>query len=398
MRKLCVLPMIFAGQLFLASYGMAASTKIESDMKCRELVVHETCSLDPSDAEIVGVSDSPDEFPKNTKLNVTELAEYFKPGALRVGRFIWARVPNLQEMGLDGLVCIPLEILLERGAGLNLGSTNAKSLVRDLAKLITSVVKSVTNTEVAGSGKAYDASNILSQLSKPGIKFPIYFLLTRNGFSSGVAGALANFPGDVTARTWIKLGEDYQTYLSSHKSTNSTNAPLSFGAYVGDNIYGVPVIAAQASIEVLPKVGVASFFGGVLAAIGVNRACDWLVYSSANILALGIAAPRVLHASMLGPKGKDISVPFGTNVAALTAAGLGLAGARAITVWAIAGATALKFAVNTYILATASKATMDGVGKLSKLVHASYLASRGTDVSVEVKQEPKEDKTDTDEL
>lgn len=401
MNTQSILRISFVLAALFSSYGQAATTKIDKKAQtgCKNQLqifkgvnqTHPMCSLGQAkqdinqpdndggeEAEFIGVSDSLDQFPEKTNINATELAEYFQPGVSQLGKFIWARVPNRGEMAVDAIVCIPLEILLERGAGLNLGdSANAKSLVRDLGKLVTAVVKSIFKTEVAGSGKSYDISNVLSQLSKPGIKLPVYYLLVGRDWAPGIAGAIANFPGDIVARTWIKLGEDYQAYLTELRVANATGnltgKPMSFGAYVGDNIYYVPAVLAQASLEVTPKIAVASFFGWVLAKLGLNRACDWLVYSAANVLALGVSAQQVIYASQVGPNGKSTYVPFGTNVGALTDAGSSLRAARFIAGGALIGATTLKFVINSLILSTVAKSTMDGVGQLSKQAHASYI-------------------------
>lgn len=130
--------------------------------------------------------------------------------------FFWNRVPNAEELFYDISLGAFIEIALKK-VGLDFGNNNpsAKSIIRDISKVPSAVLKAFYNVEVGGTGIKFGTANVVSQITKPLTKIGCIVLLKKHGYEDDSASEICNYPGDFFARIFVLAGKDKQ------KSENS---------------------------------------------------------------------------------------------------------------------------------------------------------------------------------
>lgn len=150
-----------------------------------------------------------------TANEISKGARLIRRGAIDITtvllEFIWNRVPNTKEILYD----IPLGAVVEIGlkkAGLKFDNNNAaaKSIIRDISKVPSAILKALDDVEVGSTGVKFDAANVVSAIVKPATKAACIAFLQERGYETNDASQICNYPGDFVARIFVVAGKDKQ--------------------------------------------------------------------------------------------------------------------------------------------------------------------------------------------
>jgi len=189
--------------------------------------------------------------------------------------FVWNRVPNTKELLYDISLGAFIEIALKK-VGLDFGNDNAaaKSIIRDISKVPSAFLKAFDDVEVGGTGLKFDTANIVSQIAKPLTKAGCILALQRQGYESGSASQICNYPGDFGARMIVIAGNDKQREKNNE----------SLLVYLANNFNGGWIVRPITQIP--PKNAVVDLISSVYARYKIGGA----VYSAVSGFAKPFAA------------------------------------------------------------------------------------------------------------
>jgi hypothetical protein len=243
------------------------------------------------------------------------------------GIWLSKRIPNAQEILFDSGLETVFDLALgeyTRQLGHN---PSAKSVLRDAIKLPSAIAKAEAGTRVGGTKYVFDQSHVFSQISKTTLKLAGTVLLSKGlGMEPKEAAVWANYPGDIVARYFVKAGQYRQ-------NANSTD-PIP--TYIWENAEGS--WAGESISETLPKIVVANSVGSLIerASVG-SRVRGGVIHILNHFRSDKINPSQTLFANAKGWK----SYP--------------------ITFLCMATAFFAEKTVLTYLLAPASRITMDGI-------------------------------------
>lgn len=255
-----------------------------------------------------------------------------------VATFVWKRVPNKDELFYDVLLTSAVDLFLKEFGLLNVGNNNpaAKTVIRDMSKFVTAIPKVLTDVELGSTGIKFDSANLASTFVKPIVKIGFIYHYKSQGYSDEEASQLANYPGDIIARSIQLVGRDRQLM-------NATNETLK--DFIAENMD--PNWAVQGVMQAAPKTWMTNSLSDIIKHAKIGDKIVMFVYNAANYVLPFMLVPT------LNIRG---------NARDLTDAGYSRSIAYPLAVFTAYTSTVLVQLFNTYVLATPSRILMDSIG------------------------------------
>lgn len=228
------------------------------------------------------------------------------------------RVPNIQEAGITIVAMALVDTFMKLPADMN---PSAKTIVRDLVKVIPVAISFAMGTEVGGTGYSYDTGNLLSAFIKPMCKGLIIAPFYNTNLMEKVALG-ANYPCEGVSRYFVVVGQkrmddketdyDYFKYMYSHselgwiaESFGSSSIKTFISNYIGGQVKGLGIESKiQGSMDSVGQyIGLTPGLAGkFIVKLSNNAVTTYLLTPPARIIQDGVSKiSQILEERIYGP-------------------------------------------------------------------------------------------------